>query len=249
MIYNSRVTGLDEAAFLIALGFPFKTVSKIETVDLESQKRDDVPDRLSWQFGDVSARGEHIERYRAWFKLPAPNQKIVNLAQRAAVAACNYQALKDCLLHESPLCQKFGNGWVLLKNRVGKMLPRQHCAPLSSWCGTSAAIAISAAFGSKLESYSLSAGRLYGIPEPAEPGALTPQKVELFYLSSAPADPNDYSDLSVLCAMFVMRGELLKVASKNRRLSLHLGRKNALISADASEKVKDKVFRFLTNGR
>ena len=249
MIYNSRVDGLDEAAFLIALGFPFKSVSKIETVDIGSQTRDAAPDRLSWQFGDISERGEHIEKYRSMFKLPAPHEKIAHVAQRAAVAACNFQALKDCLLHESPLCQKFGPNWVLLKNQVGKMLPRIHTAPSSSWCRTSAALAIAAAFGSQLSAYSLSGGLLYGIPSPAEPGAITPQKVELFYLSSAPANPNDFSDLAVLCAMFIMRGELLRVASQHRRLVLHHGRKNALISADASEKVKDKVFRFLTNGR
>lgn len=249
MIFNTNITGLDEAAFLIALGFPFEVVSIVETTSLESQHGIKVPSRLSWKFGNISSRGEHVEKYRQWFKLPAPNAPAVHLAQRARLAACNYLALKDALLNQSPLCQKLGKNWSLLKNHEGQMLPKLNQSPGSHWCRTSAAVAIACAFGARLQAFAHIGGLLYSVPAPAEPGSVTPAMIERIYLSSAPADPADYSDFSVMCAMFVMRGELLRASNKNRRLSLHLGSRRALIPADASPKIQDAVFNFLSHGR
>lgn len=249
MIYNTEIFGLDEAAFLIALGFPLQTVSKIETVDLNSQSSASLPDRLSWHFGDVSTQGLHIGAVQQSFKLPHPKARATSLGQRARLAACNFQALKSALISGAPLFQKRGNGWTLLRNGDGEPIPRLNETPAPGWCRTSAALAIACAFGSTLDGVAQHGGVFYGVPHPAAPGEMTPAKIEAFLLSPAPADPTDYSDLAVMAAMFVMRSELLKIVNESRRVALTFGRKRAVLSAGASGVAKDKAFNFLTNGR
>lgn len=247
MIYNTAVSGLDEAAFLIALGFPFQLCSKVETVDLSSQTRRSAPDRLSWKFGDISTRGEGLSSYREHFMLPPRGRKATHLAARARIAACNFLALKSAIADRRPLTQYRENGWTLLRNGAGESVPQSYLAADPSWCCNTAALAISTAFGCRLAEYSLAGDILRARPEPADPGITTPQQAEAVILSSAPADPNDFSPLAVLAAMFFMRQELLAVAYRHRRLSLSLGRKHVILAADASEKAKDLAFQHLTN--
>lgn len=239
LAFNTAVSGVDEAALLIALCFPCKPPQLIKTINVSSQARD-IPDRLTWHFAAKSPAGYNINNARLAFRLPRRNHLANDIFQRARIAACNYQALKSALRGE-PLTSLDGENYTLLRNGEGSPVP--HLSPGTP--GTSAhlpSIAIACALGCRLAAAGRALDILHALPAPGQP--VTPELIQNYGTSEEASRPDNFSDLAVLTAMFKNRAVLMEQAY-GRRVVFHRGSRAAIVSGDSSEKLIDKAYDFI----
>lgn len=238
--FNTAVNGVDEASLLIALCFPCEQPNLVKTVDCTSQSRP-APDRLVWRFADTSPSGYTLAAARLAFRLPKRNNAAGDIFQRARLAACNYQALKSALRGE-PLTALSGGNYTLLRNGDGTRVP-----PLSPGTpGTSShlpSVAIACAMGCRLAAAGRALDILHVFPAPGQ--QITPEFVQSYGASEEAARPDNFSELAVLCAMFRNRAVLMEQVY-GRRVVFRNGGRAAIVSGNASEKLADKAYNFIS---
>ncbi len=237
--FNTAVSGVDEAALLIALCFPCKPPQLVKSVNCNSRGKS-VPDRLTWHFAAKSPSGYDLNTARLAFTLPKHHQPANGIFQRARIAACNYQALKSTLRGE-PLTALIGQNYTLLRNGEGNPVP-----PLFSGapCTSShlPSVAIACALGCRLAATGRILDTLHVLPSPGQP--VTPELVQNYGNSEESARPDNFSDLAVLTAMFKNRAVLMEHAY-GRRVVFRNGSRAAIVSGDSSEKLIDKAYDFI----
>ncbi len=237
--FNTSVSGVDEAALLIALCFPCKPPQLVKSVNVSSQGKD-IPSRLVWHFAAKSPAGYNINAARLAFHLPKRSQLASDIFQRARIAACNYQALKSALRGE-PLTALSGGNYTLLRNGDGTPVP-----PLSPGtpCTSShlPSVAIACALGCRLAAAGRALDILHVLPAPGQ--QITPEYVQSYGASEEAARPENFSDLAVLCAMFKNRAVLMEQAY-GRRVVFRNGSRAAIVSGDAPNKMIDKAYDFI----
>lgn len=237
--FNTAVDGVDEASLLIALCFPCEQPQLVRTVDCTSQSRP-TPDRLVWRFADHSPTGYTLAAARLAFRLPKRNHAAGDVFQRARIAACNYQALKSALRGE-PLTALLGQNYTLLRNGEGSHVPSLPAAAL----GTTShlpSVAIACALGCK----PAAAGRIldrYHLLHTAD-STITPQQVADNAASPESEQPNNFSDLAILTAMFKNRAVLMEQVY-GRRVVFRNGGRAAIVSGSASDSLTDKAYQFI----
>ena len=238
--FNTSVDGGDEAALLIALCFPCEHPRQVKTVDCTSQGHA-AAERLVWRFAEHSVgSGYTLTAARMAFHLPKRGTPAADLFQKARIAACNYQALKSAVLG-APLTVLNGPNYTLLRNGEGSPLP-----PLTTTAGASShlpSVAIAAALGCRLSAAGSSLGKVHVLPSPG--AAMTPQQVEAYGLTGEASKAGNFSDLAVLVAMFQNRAELMRMAF-GRRVVFKNGTRSAIVSADASQKMINKAYSFIS---
>lgn len=238
--FNTAVDGVDEAALLIALCFPCEQPRQVKTIDCTSQGHA-TPDRLVWRFAEHSVgSGYTMTAARMAFHLPKRGTPAADIFQKARIAACNYQALKSAV-KGAPLSVLEGSNYTLLRNGEGSPLPL-----LTTTAGASAhlpSVAIAAALGCRLSAAGSSLGKVHVLPSPG--AAMTPQQVEAYGLTGEAEKPGNFSDLAVLVAMFQNRAELMRQAF-GRRVVFKNGSRSAIVSAEASQKLINKAYSFIS---
>lgn len=238
--FNTAVDGVDEAALLIALCFPCEQPRQVKTVDCTSQGHA-TPERLVWRFAEHSVgSGYTMTAARMAFHLPKRGAAASDIFQKARIAACNYQALKSAVMG-APLTVLEGSNYTLLRN--GEGIPLQ---PLQDTTGATThlpSVAIAAALGCRFQGAGTSLGKVHVLPSPG--GPVSPQQVEAYGLTGEAAKAGNFSDLAVLVAMFQNRAELMRQAF-GRRVVFKNGRRSAIVSAEASQKLINKAYSFIS---
>lgn len=249
MDYTIGVEEVDRAALLIALGYECKNYSVITMIDLNSSVAQKRGKTANYSFSDYSkgcqdfgTAQDVLEKY----KFPKKGEPISNTIQAAKLAAHNYQVLKSVILQNQPLMQIQGNGYTMLKNANGDSVPRLDDNGLLNATGSSdiSSIAIAAALGCKVASYSLDAGKLQVWMYPAANG-ITLSMIEAEKNSPTVTDENNYNLLPVLVATFLNRDELMRGIYANQQVLLMRGSKSAIFSANADEDTKARILRQL----
>ena len=238
--FNTAVNGVDEASLLIALCFPCEQPNLVKTVDCTSQSRS-TPDRLVWRFADYSPSGYTMAAARLAFRLPKRNNAAGDVFQRARLAACNYQALKSAL-RGAPLTVLEGPNYTLLRNGEGTPVPPLPGAAI----GTSShlpSVAIALALGCRIAAAGRSLDRFHVLHTPDSP--VSPLHVESYASSPESEKPDNFSDLAILTAMFKNRAVLMEQVY-GRRVVFRNGGRAAIVSGNASEKLADKAYNFIS---
>lgn len=248
MNYTIGVEEVDRAALLIALGYECTDYTITTSVDLNSAVAQKRAKTASYTFSDYSKGCQEFgtaQKVLEGYKFPDKGQSIANTLQAAKLAAHNYQVLKSVILHNEPLQQIVGNGYVMLKNANGESVPKSDEGLLLSHGSSDlAAIAIAAALGCKVASYSLQAGSL-SVFMTASSNGITLAMIEGEKDNPTTLAEDNYSLLSVLVATFLNREELIKAIYAKQQVMLMRGSKSAIFSTNADEQLKKRILKEL----
>ena len=243
MNYSIGVDEVDQAALLIALGYELQNYTIITSIDLNSPQAQKRHKSAAWQFSDHSKGCQDYgtaQQVLEGYKLPTKGKPISNTLQAAKLAAHNYQVLKSVILHGEPLMQIDGDGYTMLKNANGVAIPKSEGGEGSS---DIASIAIAAALGCKIVAYSLDAGRL-SVEMIAAHNGITLSMIEQEKDNANP-EPDNYNLLPTLVAAFMNREELMRGIYARQQVVLTRGSKQAIFSANADEKLKQRILKEL----
>ena len=218
------------------------------SIDLNSATAQKRHKTASYTFSDYSKGCQEFGTARKvleGYKFPDKGKPITNTLQAAKLAAHNYQVLKSVILHGEPLMQIEGNGYTMLKNANGVAIPKSDDGLLLSYGSSDlSAIAIAAALGCKVSSYSLEAGKL-SVFMTAAPNGVTLAMIEQEKDNPSVTDETNYNLLPVLVATFINREELIKGIYAKQQVILMRGSKTAIFAANADETLKKRILKEL----
>lgn len=245
MNYTVEVDEVDSAALLIALGYECRKFVIISCVDISYSEPMKLGKRAQYEFGDESKgckKYGSADEVLAAHNLPLKGKTCNNVIERAKLAAHNYQVLKSVIMNNQPLQQIKGDGYTMLKNANGESVAQSHDTVGSS--ENLASIAIAAAMGCKVCSYSLENGRLVVVMDANKDG-LTLGKIDQMLHNEDLVDEDNYNDLEVLVATFLNREQLIKGVFADKKVMLMRGSKTAIFSPDATESMKKRILEHL----
>lgn len=245
MNYTIGVKEVDLAALLIALGYDCTDYIITTMIDLNNDTPQKREKTATYTFSDYSKGCSDYGSARSVlenYKLPKKG-KPCNIIEAAKLSAHNYQVLKSVILHGEPLQQIEGVDYYMLKNANGmNIIKDNHSDYYKS--SNLASIAIGAAIGCKIISYSLENGILTVSMTRSKEG-ITVNEIDQLLNNDSDDNESDYNMLSVLVATFINREYLIKGIYAKQQVMLIRGSKRAYFSPNADNELKQRILKEL----